>query len=61
MDDELKEKILRWVKKIGPYKKYPYYFVETPEVNEGLDLLLEIADLLQADEAVNSKIKNHGW
>ena len=42
-DKTLHSNIQAWVKSIGPFKKFPVYFIDHPEANEGLDLLIELA------------------
>ena len=44
MSDELKQELHEWIYKTGCNKKFPVYFHDYPEVNEGLDLLIKIHD-----------------
>jgi len=44
MSEELKQELHEWIYKTGCNKKFPIYFHDYPEVNEGLDLLIKIHD-----------------
>lgn len=52
MSEELKQELHEWIYKTGCNKKFPIYFHDYPEVNEGLDLLIKIHEAwnTRADE-----------